>query len=259
MKNLTRNMPSSILGITIYFLFSATVTFATTDNAKKKPAQKIERYSASAYDMKTGKYLYTAYHVVTLENGREIRRKIYYRKGKEKIADKRISYRKNATVPDFEAKHHRIDYEEGASVSGNYVNVFVKTNRDRNRRQNLVKIKENSILDTGFDAFVHKNWNSLMNGKQIKVNFIIPARLTSYTFRVQKSREYEYKGRRLAEFKVKIANFFIRMIVRSIYVSYDIENRRLMVYRGLSNIRDRKGKNLKTNIYFHYGELVGSK
>lgn len=122
------------------------------------------------------------------------------------------------------------------------------------------------IADAGFDAFIQKNWSVLLN-KAIKFEFVVPSRSSSVVMNLDsintsKCRKnviskadplhtVTLQNKKLSCFRIRAKNWLIKQFLGNIYLVYD-EQKRLMMFKGLSNIRDDGNKRLYAYIMYNY-------
>ena len=128
-------------------------------------------------------------------------------------------------------------------------------------------IKEGGLIaDAGFDAFVRRHWSKLTQ-ESVRFRFVLPSRETALPMvisqiakeRCQRSVFNEMRESHIPKkiesgyecFRIKARNWLISQIVGSIYLVYD-NDRRLAIFKGLSNIRDDGNKRLYTYITYQY-------
>jgi hypothetical protein len=105
------------------------------------------------------------------------------------------------------------------------------------------------VADAGFDEFVREHWDSLERGTVSKVPFVVPSLQQSVNFRVRKVDETRLDGDVASVIRLSLAGP-LGWFVPDIDVSYRKHDRRLLRYRGTTNIRDTAGELLKAQIDF---------
>jgi len=232
-------------GLTTLALAVATVASA---------ADAVRRYRGNAFDLKTGVFLYSENHEEHYENGKHAYSIVRYRGPDETlICRKAITFRTNRTAPNFRIDDLRDGYLEAATVAGRMLRLWTRPTRRRDLRYKQVKMPPRAVIDGGFDYFIRDNWDALVdNGKTLSFRFVAANKLDHYGFSVWKTGTVTVSDIRCARFKLTVSSRLLRLFVDPILVSYDLERRRLMEYRGMSNINDAKGKSHRTRIVFTY-------
>lgn len=161
------------------------------------------------------------------------------------FARKRVDYSTSTTAPGFELDDGRSGYREGARHTAGGLELFVDRAGETARRE-VVVLTDSLVADAGFDEFVRQQWDRLVAGEPVRLDFALPARLDAYGFRI---------GRRAAEADGELQ---LRLQLRgllgwaapNIDVAYSIEDRRLIRYAGLSNLSDPRGRPWQVRIDF---------
>lgn len=212
------------------------------------------RYNGTAYDLETGNLLYRDFHEETWENGRHISSIITYKDPEGKtFAKKRISFLKNRTLPEFQLEDYRDGYLEGGVLqNGNSVKLYFRRKLEDTIQEKILDSGKLSALDGGFDYFVIDHWDELLSGQKIKFNFLVPVERDKFEFFAEKIKEGEYKGRPALFLKLKIASSILSVFVKPIDLVYDMGSKRIMEFRGTSNINDENGKSHKVKIVYGF-------
>jgi len=212
----------------------------------------VKGFYAIAYDMKTNKYLYTAYHRDYFENNRIVRRSTLYKNKKGKIGHRYVNFNNSKIAPNFSFKDIRRGYEQGVIIKKDNVLLYSKESKSAKKKKSFVKLKDNLVVDEGFDFFVMKNWSILMSGQKIIFKYAVPSQRDYYTFNIQKVGFMTIKGKKCLKIKLSVNSMVLKMFVDNIIVSYALDDKRPMSYHGISNISNLEGKSYKVNLYFNY-------
>ncbi|MEI7011169.1 hypothetical protein [Leptospira licerasiae] len=212
------------------------------------------RFNGIAYDLQTGNLLYKDFHEEVWENGRHVSSIITYKDAEGKtFAKKKISFSKSRTIPEFELEDYRDGYLEGGTLlDGNYVKLFARRKLSDTIQEKSIDGSGLSALDGGFDYFVIDHWDELMSGKKINFHFLVPVERDKFQFSVEKIKEGEYKGKPALFLRMKIASAILSVFVKPIDLVYDMESKRIMEFRGTSNINDENGKSYKVKIVYGF-------
>ena len=211
---------------------------------------KIRGY---AYDLKSGKYLYSERHKEVYKKGNHAYSDVYYVDPKGKtIAYKRITFTKSKTAPDYKLTDYRIGLIESARKAGSFIKTVSRLGKGKETKTKRFKKPRSLIVDGGFDHFIRQNWGRLQTGKKVPVNFAVASRGDFFGFYVQKARTGKLYGKKVTYFKMVIDNWILRMLSKPIVVAYYDDFKRLALYKGQSNINDVNGENYKTKIVFNH-------
>jgi hypothetical protein len=206
-----------------------------------------------AFDRKTGNRLYTE---VRNQADYPDRPGVWYftysdELGKT-IVQRSVNFEKDMIKPDFRLNDLRNGYSEGAEVIASGIRVFSGGSPDEPLEQKLLLVPEPAVIDAGFNFFVEKNWDRLMNGEVLSFNFVAPSQLDYFSLRVYKKHETTWRGKPAVVMNMDVDNFLIRLFVEAIHMTYDKSSRKLVVYDGISNIYDAEGKSHKVRMEFNY-------
>lgn len=217
-------------------------------------------YRAKAYDLKGGDHIYTELHFETVRDGKHIgSRVLYTRPGGEVIASKSIVFEDDALSPSFELQDLRDGYREGADGAGDgRIRLFVQRAEDKPVQASRVDVPSAAVIDAGFDKFIRRSWDRLLTGETMTFDFAVPSEQRFFRFRVRRTETDRVDGREVARLRMEIGNRLLRFLVDPIDLTYDLENRRLLVFEGISNLNNEVGKSHNARIVFEYPDLDGS-
>lgn len=108
------------------------------------------------------------------------------------------------------------------------------------RRQRRLTLPADAVIDAGFDAAVRLHWPALMRGERVSLPFLVPARQRFYPVQVVRSGPLRWQGIDAQSIEVSLDTWYggIAPRLSLIYASAD---RRLLEFRGTSNLRDARG------------------
>lgn len=151
--------------------------------------------------------------------------------------------------PNYRLIDYRDGFEEGASMLDNGEIELYRT-IDGKKETATIRASENIplVIDAGFSALIAGQWEALLAGKRISFDFASSARLTTIRFRL--SHQPTPDQPEVERFTLEPSNWFIRMLVKPIGLTYSSQNKALIGYEGLSNIRKAGGGNHEVLIAF---------
>ena len=184
--------------------------------------------------------MYREQHWIRSEDGRPVERLVLYRcPDGTAFARKRVDYRDSATAPAFALEDRRSGYREGLRRGG-AATLFVKDGGKTPERAAAVAVKD-LVADAGFDEFIRKQWPALVAGRSLPLDFAVPSRLRSLPFLLQRSGETVVAGQAAWIFRLRLDGV-LGWFAPNIEVAYGKTDRRLLQFRGLSNLRDDRGR-----------------
>lgn len=147
----------------------------------------------------------------------------------ELLASKRVDYRFNKQAPDVIFKDIRRDQEFSASEAG----------------------RVDIVIDAGFDNFVRLHWNKLESGKSVQFPFQLMDRDKPLNMKVSEAADGNCNSRDLC-LQVRLDSWLLAALIDPIRLTYDRQQRRLLRFQGLSNIRDSNGGRQQVDIHYSY-------
>jgi hypothetical protein len=201
-----------------------------------------------AHDVETGALLYVESHAVSGTGGPRETRVVSYRCANgATFARKTIAFDATRLAPSFVLEDARSGVSEGLERGARGLTVF---ERDRGAALRSRLLGHAALVaDVGFDEFVRARWDALDAGEALVVPFLVPSRLDAVNFRVRKTGETTIDGQAANVFRLSVAGP-LGWLLPDIDVSYRRNDRRLLRYRGITNLRDRTGDMISARIDF---------
>ncbi|MBU3694424.1 MAG: hypothetical protein FGM40_06295 [Rhodocyclaceae bacterium] len=204
------------------------------------PAQaETLRFHAYATNLDNGKYLYTELHEQQVENGQVQTATISYFDASGKLVSRKtLDYRQNRTIPVFRAETPEQGYVEALrGISGGKLDLL-KVTREKGEQTKALDIPKGQVAaDSGFNHLVQDNLPKLLAGETVQFHLVVAGNLDAYHFRARKIGEERFEGAPVALLRVE-PDSLLRFLVDPLDLVYDPATRRLLEYRGVSNILD---------------------
>lgn len=199
-------------------------------------SETVNRFYGYAFDLKTDRYLYTEVHSQELQSGRWVRGQIaYFGADGRKLGSKSLDFSADPFIPLYDYQLPGQGYREGITRIDGSV-ALTKTD-DGKTRTNSVPKADPITGDSGFHNFLVSRFDELMSGKTVAFTFVAAGNLDSYKFRARRIEDVSFEGRKAVRFMVE-ANSLLRIVAPNLVVTYDPERKRLLEYRGPSNVID---------------------
>lgn len=219
--------------------------------ASQNPARAI----GEAYDLENDEFLYREVYCV---NGEPDEIEVIYRNETDSvIAHKTLDYRSGPVTPSFVQNNLYSSEVIEVMLRDGEVSMAVldaATAEPKKASAEPAGGKLPVVIDAGFDEYVRQNWDALLAGE--KQSFLFPFAERSKLLELRiRSASCSYPTDTDQCFKLELSNWFFRMLVAPIELGYDPEQRRLLRYRGLSNIGDGKGNGSVVDIRYVYKDL----
>ena len=168
----------------------------------------------------------------------------------ELIATKENQYYQNAAAPSFHLQDLRSNYREQAHYNndGSLELSVQEGAAAKIQSKRINDLPEDLIVDAGFDDFVRRHWSELETGKSVSFSFASAARLDLIDFRLQQKNINKDN----LVLSMRLNSRLIAWLLDPIELTYNRQTKRLMHYRGLSNIQDGEGNTYSTDIRYHF-------
>ncbi|MBL6749995.1 MAG: hypothetical protein ISP90_05700 [Nevskia sp.] len=204
--------------------------------AAPAPAQQTVRFYGYAYDLDTGKYIYTEVYREDIAAGRWVGGETrYYALDGRSLGEKTLSFAKDPYIPVYTLNLPAAGYSEGiADVAAGRVSMF-KESRESGRKTGSVDWHQPMAADSGFHSFLYDHMPELLSGRSIRFTFAAAGQLDSYAFRAAKTGDTRFEGQPAVLLKVEPSSL-LRYLVAPLLLTYDPVSRRLLEYRGISNV-----------------------
>ena len=234
-----------ISGMRIPFLIAAFMLTSASAHAADRS------FTGFARSLDDGKLLYVESHALSGVGSGNEARIVLYRCSPDSppFARKELEYGAMRTMPTFDFVDARSGYTEGFKRDARGFKIFSRPGAQATLRSKVIAPADALVVDAGFDEFVVEQWTALENGQDAKVPFLVPSMLESLNFRIRKVRDEDIDGEPASVIRLSLAGP-VGWFLPDIEVSYRKRDRRLMRYRGLTNIRDASGALLKAQIDF---------
>jgi hypothetical protein len=215
-----------------FAVLTATLLVGVTMTA----SAEIFRFYGYAFDLESDRYLYTEVHEQEIVDDRWLRGTIrYFDPDGQLIGDKPLDFGANPYVPAFRLNLPGQDYVEGIREVGDRATLF--RSRDGKSEEKRLKVSEQMAADSGFHALLRDNFERLMAGENARFKLLVAGNLDAFSFRARKMGETEVAGERAVHLRVE-PDSLLRLLVDPLELFYAPDERRLLEYRGISNIRD---------------------
>lgn len=202
----------------------------------------VKRFYGYAFDAGSGRYLYTEVHRQRYSaNGRWLGGTMdYFAPDGRELAHKTLDFSKSPFIPLYRLEDLNPRYDEGISkITADKVYLFKQTADDESPRRRTVERSPDLAADSGFDNYLVDHFDELMGRKTLEFTLAVPGKLDSYRFQARRIADTTFQGKPAVRFKIELASL-LSWFVDPIVVTYDPHSRRLLEYRGVSNVLDPK-------------------
>lgn len=203
-----------------------------------------DTFTGVAYELGGDTLLYEEHHQLERKDGQPISETVHYRQPDGAlIAIKELDYREPAR-PSYHIRFNTNGRTEQVEVSADGVRI------DSKKEGRLDWPKGPAVIDGGFHYFIQSHFDSLTSSQRLDFHFLSPSRLSWTSLQI----EPQPSNRRHLELKLSLQNPLLNWIIDPIFLTYERDTRRLLEYRGLTNLPRPDGDgNYRARIVYHYG------
>jgi hypothetical protein len=202
-----------------------------------------------ARDIKTGQLLYIELHH---RDGMDHSVDYFLPDGKLIVTNKQ-NFQYSAFVPTVEQTDLRDNEHSGLQRKNNDWVLF------NNDQREIIEHDDPLVASAGFDSFIRQNWAALSAGKYMDFDFAVPQSMAVAPLRLTPIDCKKADISRVADdalcLEVTPSSVFFSLFFDPIEVAYDRSSRRLLVYRGLTNLDDANGETYEAEIFYEYAAL----
>lgn len=204
---------------------------AAAQNATTAELQFTTYVIGTAVELGTGQFLYTEAHACTEDESDCVVE--YHDPEAQLIARKTIDFSTSLNAPNVVMNDLRLDTQLTATPQP----------------------QEDLVVDAGFDHYVRSQWDALAAGKRVKFSFQVLGVDTVLTMRASQQAAASCAPSQLC-LLVEVNSWLLGLLADPIELTYDRQTRRLLEFRGLSNIKSARGESQQVVISYQYTQDV---
>lgn len=196
------------------------------------------RFHGYAYDLDTREYLYTEVHEQTVDGERWLGGKVtYVAADGSLLGTKTLDFRADPFVPVFRMDLVKEGYAEGITRADGPVEMFRQVRKGRPVETDAVDRREPLAGDSGIHMMIREHFGALMKGKVVHFHLAVAGSLDLFRFRARRIGDSTFEGRPAVRFRLE-ADSLLRWLSAPLDVTYETGQRKLVEYRGISNVHD---------------------
>lgn len=216
----------------------AVAAFITTTTVN---AQSLA-FTGTAFELESEQIQYLEHHEIHYLNSAPQRQTVRYESPDgNMIALKTMRYQ-SPVLPAYRLEIPSLDRVEIVEPGEKAVTIQGKTSGE------VAWPDNNAVIDAGFHYFIQRHFERLANGESVHFQFLAPSRLTWTPMIIEAA---DIAANRL-ELKLSLKNRLIAWVIDPIHLVYDRADRRLLEYRGLTNLPKPGGGNYRARIEYRY-------
>jgi hypothetical protein len=193
-----------------------------------------------AYDLESNKFLYTEVHRQAIAGDRWLGGTIdYYGPDGARIGHKTLDFSQDPYVPVYQLDLATGGgYREGVTaITADAIEMQKKGYGSAKVRGASVKRRGAMVADSGFHSFLRDRFGDLVAGKTVEFTFAVSGELDTFKFRARRVEDGTFEGKPAVRLRVEPSTW-LRLLADPLEVLYDQEQRKLLEYRGISNLHD---------------------
>ena len=204
----------------------------------------------TAYRLDDGKAAYREIHMQHQSDGNPVRLVLYRCMDGSAFARKTVVERKGAVSPDFDFIDGRTGYREGARTTDKGREVYWQKSEGDAEKRKLLAAPADAVIDAGFDAMVRARWTQLSGKNGIDAHFLLPSALRFLKVKIERRDAASAAG--TTRLRMKLDTWY-GFAVPETDLDYRNSDRRLLRFKGIGNIHDRRGRHQAVRIEFPGG------
>ncbi|MFT7184731.1 MAG: hypothetical protein ACI84K_000097 [Pseudohongiellaceae bacterium] len=199
-------------------------------------------FTGKAYSLDSEQLLYVERHSIKLNDlGEYLSSQVnYFDPEGQSIATKFLDFSDSQTMPKLSFVDKRINAKIEVQPFDKEQQHRVRILKERGDERKVSEVKTEdkytSIIDAGFDLYVMANWQKLLDGGAIEMEFLALTRAKYIGFKLEPAHLEKNAKMGQLVLSLRPQNFFIRLLMEPIYLSYDINSKRLIRFEGLTNL-----------------------
>lgn len=135
------------------------------------------------------------------------------------------------------------------AAASDSVSISWKEDSGTEPRQRRLELPPDAVIDAGFYAAVRLHWPALLRGERITLPFLVPARQRYFPVQVRRTGPVRWQGIDAQAIEVSLDTWYGGIAPRLALV-YATADRRLLEFRGTSNLRDARGSYPQVTVRF---------
>lgn len=204
----------------------------------------------TAYRLDDGKAAYRESHMLFESGGKPARLVLYRCMDGTAFARKIVVERVGALEPDFDFIDGRTGYREGVRTTDKGREVYWQASKGEAEKRKIVDVPADAVIDAGFDALVRTQWQQLSSKNGLDARFLLPSAMRFLKVRIQRIGGTPATG--TTHLRMKLDTWY-GFAAPDTDIDYQTTDRHLLRFKGIGNIRDRRGRAQAVRIEFPGG------
>lgn len=244
LPQMTRYLNAATFGV-LLLADAALPVWAAVGNRREEAFQGI---ACDEY----GDIAYTEEHRMTYENDRPQRNETRYRNAQgQEIAVLNSNFTTHPYVPSYAFEDRRFGRQDGTFVDGAWIKIYGRADQDAPVQQERIRLEDDMITGQGLHLYLRDHMEQFSQDDAIqRVRFLALPAGRDLVFRIRRSDasgEPEAVG-----FSIEADNRLLQLAASPIEIRYNRETRRLLSYRGPSNLLNAEQDLQNVTITYRY-------
>lgn len=204
-----------------------------------------------AYHLESGEFAYTETHHLTLKNGDPTTWNVTYRDPEgATIALKQMDFTAHPFVPVYRLEILGEGYVEGIGHDDGWT-MYRRDSADAALHTKAFAVQASIAGDAGFHPFVQAHFDELMAGDTVHFSFVVAGRLSVIDMQAYRIEDTTFEGQPAVQIKAELDSWLLNWIVNPIILVYDPQSKKLLEYRGISNMHDAHGETYPVRVSYY--------
>lgn len=205
---------------------------------------------ASTQKEKNSSWIYTETYQRLRENGVLRMDQVDYTDPQGKrFARKRVVYDKSLSHPSFKLIDIRANYLESAEVINDVTHITYQAPGKQKANYTQLKLPAQAVHDAGFNPLITQHWQELLQGKKIPMQFLAPSRASYLDFMIIPADQHSETQVKVT---LKATQALYAWAIQPIELIYNRDTQQLKTFSGLTNVKNKDGKNFRAQIDYSY-------
>ena len=200
-----------------------------------------------------GQIIYNEFHEVTYDkNNKIISSKTEYKDPEGTLLSELESdYENSLTTPIHTVKDYTSQRTFGIRSENHELYMFHQIGNEKEKTKQLPSASsdEVTVAAQGLNYYIVENFDLLLDQKKIPIKFILPSNFDYFRIVLEHSKDPTDKT---VEFTIKMKSFWLKIFAPTMTLRYDKAKKRILFFKGLSNIRDKNGNRQVVEINYSY-------
>jgi len=240
-------MRSSFVAFNLCLIFS----LIFSPNANANIQTKTIRYFGEA--RKNDLIVYTESHEVTYDKKNKLLKSktIYKAPDGTILSELESDFSESHSLPTHTLKDFTSKRTYGIRYENNEGIMFHQNPEENEKTKSTPTQNDDELLVAaeGLHYYILENFEFVLSEQKIPIKFILPSVFDYFRFNLQVEKETPNE---IVEFSVKIKSFWLKLFAPKMILRYNKAQKKLLYYKGLSNIRDKNGDRQVVEINYSY-------